>query len=134
MHSEKVTKIHPRSHPFSKDEGLKGIGHSMNIGNLISGANSVAVSSLVRWELWLFVITKCDRYYYKMRQLFYYKMQQFYYKMWQFATVQSVSKKMSVIHAVLIIMQPLRLQSKPEKSTVLFFVGNFFKLSEWPTV
>ena len=50
-------KIHtPSSSPLSKNEGLGDIGHSMSIGNLILGVNSVTVS---------FIITV----YYKMRQI-----------------------------------------------------------------
>ena len=52
------------SSPLSKDEGLKDIGHSMSIGNLICGVNSVTVSYLIRYNSLLQnmtdVITKCD--------------------------------------------------------------------------
>ena len=60
------------STPLSKEEGLKDIGHNMSIGNLILVVNSVMVSYLICYKF----ITKCDRCYYKMRQLFYYKMRQ----------------------------------------------------------
>ena len=59
MCSGRVTPIH-RSFPLLfKDKGLKDIGHSMRIGNLILGVNSVMVS-----------------FYYKMQQLFNYNMRQ----------------------------------------------------------
>ena len=65
---------------LSKDEALKNIGHSMSIRNLIFCVNSVTVSYLIRYDSLLQiatnVITKCNKYYYKMRQLFYYKMRQ----------------------------------------------------------
>ena len=57
---------------LSNDEGLKNIGHSMSIRNLIFGVNSVMVSDLILWQF----ITKCDTCYYKMWQLFYCKKQQ----------------------------------------------------------
>ena len=40
----------PHSPPLSKDEGLRHIGHSMSIGNLILGLNSVTISYLIRYE------------------------------------------------------------------------------------
>ena len=58
-------KYKPPSLPLSQDEGLKNIGHSMSIRNLIFGVNSVTVS-------YWFVMTV----YYKIRQLFYYKVRQ----------------------------------------------------------
>ena len=88
-------KYTPPSPPLSKDEGLKNIGHSMSIRNLIFGVNSVTVSYLIHYDSLLQnatdIITKCSSYfiirstefYYKMRQVFYYKTRQFYYKMWQ---------------------------------------------------
>ena len=65
MSSGRVTKIHPSPSPhLSKDEGLKNIGHSMSIRNLIFGVNSVTVSYLIRYDSLLQnatdVITKCD--------------------------------------------------------------------------
>ena len=64
MRSGRMTKIHT---PLpSEDEGLKGIGHSMSIGNLISEVNSVTVKYLVRFNSLLQnatdIITKCDSY------------------------------------------------------------------------
>ena len=57
-------KYTPPSPPLSKDEGLKNIGHSMSIRNLIFGVNSVTVSYLIRYDSLLQnatdVITKCD--------------------------------------------------------------------------
>ena len=50
MPSGRVTKIHPSLPPLSKDEGLKNIGHSMSIRNLIFGVNSVTVSYLIRYD------------------------------------------------------------------------------------
>ena len=41
---------------------------------------STKIQGFIFYSLWHF-FTKCDRYYYKMRQLCYYKMRQFYYKM-----------------------------------------------------
>ena len=48
MRSGKVTEIQPFSHPLSKDEGLRVIGHMMSIGNLILGV-SVTVSYLIHY-------------------------------------------------------------------------------------
>ena len=60
-------KYTPPSPPLSKDEGLKNIGHSMSIRNLIFGVNSVTVSYLIRYDSLLQnatdVITKCDSYF-----------------------------------------------------------------------
>ena len=67
MRSGRVTKIYPSSPPLSKDEGLKNIGHSMSIRNLIFGVNSVTVSDLIRYDSSLQnatdVITICDSYF-----------------------------------------------------------------------
>ena len=68
MRSGRVTKIHPSlPSSLSKDEGLKNIGHSMSIRNLIFGVNSVTVSYLIRYDSLLQnatdVITKCDSYF-----------------------------------------------------------------------
>ena len=69
----RVTKIHPFSLPFSEDEGLRDIGHSMSIGNLILGVNSVTLSYLIHYDSLLqnatdiiakcgsYFITNCDR-------------------------------------------------------------------------
>ena len=59
---------HTSSSPLlSKDEGLKDIGHSMNIGKLILGVNSVTVSYLIRYSSLLQnatdIITKYDSYF-----------------------------------------------------------------------
>ena len=65
----RITKIHPSlpSPPFSKDEGLKDMGHSMSIGNLILGVNSVTVLYFIRHDSLLQnatdIITKCDSYF-----------------------------------------------------------------------
>ena len=60
-------KYTPSSPPLSKDEGLKNIGHSMSIRNLIFGVNSVTVSDLIRYDSLLQnatdVITKWDNYF-----------------------------------------------------------------------
>ena len=60
-------KYTPPSPPLSKDEGLKNIGHSMSIRNLIFGVNSVTVSYLIRYDSLLQnatdIITKCDSYF-----------------------------------------------------------------------
>ena len=57
---------HP-SPPFSKNEELKDIGHSMSIGNLTLGVSSVTVSYLIRYDSLLQnaadIITKCDSYF-----------------------------------------------------------------------
>ena len=59
--------------PLFKDEGMKDIGHSMNIRNLILGVNSVTASNFIRYESLLqnttdiitkynsYFITKCKR-------------------------------------------------------------------------
>ena len=44
VHSERVIKIQPSLPPLSKDEGVKDIGHSMSIKNLILGVSSATVS------------------------------------------------------------------------------------------
>ena len=63
----------PLSHPLSKDEGLKDIGHIMSIGNLILDVKIVTVSYLMHCDSLLqnvkdsikkcysYFITKCDR-------------------------------------------------------------------------
>ena len=67
MCSGRVTKYTRLSPPLSKDEGLKGIWHSMSIGNLIFGVNSVTVSYLIRYDRLLQtatdIIAKCDSYF-----------------------------------------------------------------------
>ena len=93
---ESDTRLSP---PLFKDEGLRGIGYSASIGNLILAVKSVTIS-------YLRIIMRIMRIYYKMRQillqiavaillqnstevylkmrqLFYYKMREFYYKMHQ---------------------------------------------------
>ena len=69
----KWQKFTPLSPPLSKDEGLRDIGHSMSIGNLVLGVNSVTVSYLIHYNSLLqnatdiitkcvsYFITKCDR-------------------------------------------------------------------------
>ena len=53
--------------PLSKDEGLKNVGHSMSIRNLIFGVNNVTVSDLIRYDSLLQNATdvpkKCDSYF-----------------------------------------------------------------------
>ena len=72
--------------PFSKDEALKNVEHSMSIRNLIFGFNSVSVSYLIPYDSLLQnttdVITKCDSYFITKWDS-YYKMGQFYNKMRQ---------------------------------------------------
>ena len=57
-------KYTPPSLPLSKEEGLKNIGHNMDIRNLIFDVNSVTVSYLIYYDSLLQnateVITKCD--------------------------------------------------------------------------
>ena len=53
---QKYTRLSPS---LSNDEELKDIGHSMSIGNLIFGVNSVTVSQFHIW----FVITKCVKFF-----------------------------------------------------------------------
>ena len=111
----------------------------MNTGNLISGANSVAVSYLVRYESYdcsllqnatdiitkcdSFFITKCDRS--SLQNATVLLQNAKVIRNCDFITKcdnlrhYSQYPKMSVIHAVLIIMLPLRLQSKPEKSSLM---------------
>ena len=52
---------------LSKDEGLRDIGHSINIGNLILSVTSVTVSYLIHYDSLLQnatdIITKCDSYF-----------------------------------------------------------------------
>ena len=66
-------KYNPPSPPLSKNKGVRDIGHSMSIRNLILGANSVTGSYLLhynslsqnatdiitKWDSYF--ITKCDR-------------------------------------------------------------------------
>ena len=67
MRSGRATKYTPASLPLSKEKGLKDIGHSMNIGKLILGVNSVSVSHLIHYDSLLQnvtdIITKCDSYF-----------------------------------------------------------------------
>ena len=53
--------------PFSTDKVLKGTGHSMSIGNLILGVNSVTVSCFIYCDTLLQnvtdIITKCNIYF-----------------------------------------------------------------------
>ena len=98
IRSGRVTKILPPSPPFSKDEGLRDSWHSMSIGNLILGVNSVTVSYLIHYDSLLqnvadiirkcvsYFITKCHRSLFKMRQ-YYYKLLQ----LLQIATILSQS-------------------------------------------
>ena len=55
------------SPPLCKSEGLKDIGHSLSIGNLILGIYSVTVSYLICYDSLLQnvtdIITKCDSYF-----------------------------------------------------------------------
>ena len=79
-------KYTPPSPPLSKDEGLKNIGHSMSIRNLIFGVNSVTVSDLIRYDSLLqnataILLQNATEVYNKMCQFFCCKMRQFYYKM-----------------------------------------------------
>ena len=53
VRSERVTKTSPPSPPLSKDEGLRDIGHSLRIGNLIMCVNGVTVSYLVHYDILL---------------------------------------------------------------------------------
>ena len=69
----KWQKYTPPSPPFSKDDGLKNIGHSVTIRNMTFGVNSVTVSDLscfdsllqnatdviTKWDTYF--VTKCDR-------------------------------------------------------------------------
>ena len=67
VHSGRVKKCTFSSHPLSKDGRLTDIGHSMNIGNLILGVNSVMVSYLIHYNSLLpnttDIVTKCDSYF-----------------------------------------------------------------------
>ena len=106
--SDKNTPL-PPSPPLSNDEGLRGIGHSMSIGNLILRVNRVTVSYLIHYDSLLqnatdiitkwdsYFITKCVRFFIKNCDNFitkcdsYYKLRRFYYKMrrlLQIATAQ----------------------------------------------
>ena len=60
-------------HPPSNVEALRDIQHSMSM---------VLATRFYIWFI-MTLITKRDRHYYKMRQLFYYKIRQFCYKMRQ---------------------------------------------------
>ena len=94
MRSERVwQKYTPPSSPLSKDKGLKNIGHSVSIRNLIFGVSSVTVSGFTRYDsllqnatdvitkcVWFF-ITKCDSFITKCNT--YYKIPRFCYKMRQ---------------------------------------------------
>ena len=60
-------KYTPPSAQPSKVEGLRNIGHSISIGNLILGVNSVTASYLTHYNSLLQnstdIITKCDSYF-----------------------------------------------------------------------
>ena len=96
FNDKRVTKILPPFTPFSKDEGLRDIGHSMSIGNLILGANSVTISYLIHYDnllqlrqillqnLTAILLQNETEVYYKMRLVFYYKMR----RLLQIATLQ----------------------------------------------
>ena len=60
-------KYTPLSPPLSTDKGLKDVGHSMSIGNIILGVSSVTVSYLILFVSLLQnttdIITKCDSYF-----------------------------------------------------------------------
>ena len=79
--------MHPSLPSVSKDEGLRDVGHSMTIGNLILGVNSIPVSYLIHHDS---LIQNATAIYYKMRQVFYYKMWQFYCKMWQLLQIATI--------------------------------------------
>ena len=53
----------------ARDKGLRDIGHSTNIGNLILGVNSVTLSYLIPYDSLLQnatdIITKCNSYFIK---------------------------------------------------------------------
>ena len=67
MYSGRVTKYNSPFSLLSKDKGLKNIGNSISIRNLIFGVNSVVVSDSIRYEILLQnaidVITKWDSYF-----------------------------------------------------------------------
>lgn len=68
MRSGRVTKIFlSLSPPLSKDEEVNDIGHSMSIGILILGVNSVTFSQFIDYQSLLQNatgnITKCDSYF-----------------------------------------------------------------------
>ena len=84
-------KYTPPSPSLSKDEGIKNIGHSTSIRNLIFGVNSVTVSYLIRYDSLLqnataILLQNATEVYYKMRQIFYYKMR----RLLQIATVHRI--------------------------------------------
>ena len=60
----RAATIHSSLPSALKDERLKDIGHSMNIGNLILDVNSVTVSHLIHHESLLqnatYIVTKCE--------------------------------------------------------------------------
>ena len=80
IRSGRVTKIPPPFPPLCKDKWLMGIPHSISIENQILSVSGVTFSPLVHYDSLLqnatYIITKCNIYYHKMRQLFYYKMRQ----------------------------------------------------------
>ena len=71
--SGRVTKYTPPSPPLSQHKGLRDIGHSMSIRNLILGVNSVTVSYIIDYDNLLqnatgiitkfnsYFIIKCDK-------------------------------------------------------------------------
>ena len=91
---EEWQKYTPSSPPLSKDEGLRNIGHSMNIRNLILRVSIVTNSYLIHYNS-LFqnvadIIKKCDSYFITKCNSFitkcgsYYKLRQFHYKLRQY--------------------------------------------------
>ena len=73
----KWQKYTPHSPPLFKDEGIKNIGYSMSIRNLIFGVNSVTVSELFCYNSLLQnatdVIAKCDSYFITKRDSFFFR-------------------------------------------------------------
>ena len=77
----RMKKCTSPSPQLPKDEGLKDIGHSMSIENLILGVYSVMVSYLICYDSLLQnatdIITKCDSFFLQNATKVYYKMRQF---------------------------------------------------------
>ena len=74
-------KYTPPCPPLSNDEGLRDIGHSMSIRNLILGVNSVTVSYLIHYNSLVqnaiaILLQKARDVFYEIGQAFYYKIRE----------------------------------------------------------
>ena len=117
------------SPPLSKDEELRDIGHSMSMGNLIWGANSVTVSYLIHYDTLLqnataILLQNAKEVYYKKRQVFYYKMRQFYYKMRQLLQIATILLQNETVITKCDVYYKLRQYTVQQKNVLLLNITN----------